>query len=52
MCLEILKQRIESMDKNHQVEILRILNNVELLSIGNLGKVEDIPEVLPLFNVS
>jgi len=30
MCLEILKQRIESMDKNHQVEILRILNNVEL----------------------
>ena len=30
MWLDNLKQRIESMDKNHQVEILRILNDVEL----------------------
>jgi hypothetical protein len=26
MCLNSLKERIENMDKNHQVEILRILN--------------------------
>ena len=30
MCLDNLKERIESMDKNHQIEILRILNDVEL----------------------